>query len=109
MPWTTLKEEAEINLPHLTLTGKVEYDPGQQALTITDPTTGEEEVLSVNPTEYGYIAFPGEVFVKDWSEHQGLPAALEQAGIATVKAPITVGPFASTAYRMRLNGQEEAQ
>lgn len=108
MAWTTLKKEAEIVLPNLTLTGKVEYDPGLQALTITDPATDEEEVLSVNLTDYGYIAFPGEVFVKDWSEHQGLPAALEQAGIATVKAPITVGPFGSTAYRMRLTGQEAA-
>lgn len=108
MTWRTLKEQAEIKLPHLTLTGRVEYDAGQQALTITDRATGEEEVLSVNLTDYDYIAFPGEVFVKDWSEHQGLPAALEQAGIATVKAPITVGPFASTAYRMQLTGQEIA-
>lgn len=84
MAWTTLREEAEINLPHLTLTGKVEYEPGLQALTITDPATGEEEVLSVNLTEYGYIAFPGEVFVKDWSEHSGLAAAIQAAGIATV-------------------------
>lgn len=109
MTWRTLKEEAEIELPHLTLIGRVGYNAGLQALTITDPATGEEEVLSVNLTDYGYIAFPGEIFVKDWSEHRGLPAALEQAGIATVKAPIKVGPFSSTAYRMRLNGQGEAQ
>lgn len=30
MTWTTLKEEAAIELPCLTLTGKVEYDAGQQ-------------------------------------------------------------------------------
>lgn len=96
MTWTTLKEEAAIELPCLTLTSKVEYDAGQQ------------EVLSVNLIGYGYLAFPGEVFIKDWSEHQGLSAALEQAGIATVKAPITVGPFGSTAYRMRLTGNEAA-
>lgn len=106
MTWKTITEEAEIKLPHLTLIGKVEYNPGLQALTITDLTTGEEEVLSVNLTDYGYIAFLGEVFVKDWSEHQGMPAALEQAGIATVVAPVTVGPFGSTAYRMRLTGHE---
>ena len=78
MTWTSIKQEAEIKLPHLTLTGKVEYDSGQQALTIADPATGEEEVLSVNPTDYGYIAFPGEVFAKDRSEHRVLPVALEQ-------------------------------
>lgn len=108
MTWTTLKEVAEIEVPHFTLTGRVEYDPGLQALVITDPATGEEEVLSVNLTDYGYIAFPGGVFVRDWSEHQGLPAALEQAGIATVVAPVTVGPFDSTAYLMWLTGQEAA-
>ena len=108
MTWTTLKEEAEIKLPHLTLNGRVEYDSGLQALTVTDPTTGEEEVLSVSLAQYGYLASPGEVLVKDWSEHRGLPAALEQAGIGTISTAIIVGPFASTAYRMRLTGQEAA-
>lgn len=108
MAWTTLQERVELRLEHVTLTGAVEHAPSQNALTITCPNTAESEVLTVDLTQYGYVAFPGEVFVKDWSEHQGLAAALEQAGIGTISTAIIVGPFASTAYRMRLNGQEVA-
>ena len=108
MTWTTLREHVELLLEHVTLTGAVEHDPSHNGLTITCPDTGNSEVLTIDLTSYGNVAFPGEVFVKDWSEHQGLAAALEQAGIGTISTAIIVGPFASTAYRMRLTGQEAA-
>lgn len=107
MAWTTLQEHVELRLEHVTLTGTVEYDPSQNALTIMCPDTDESEVLTVDLTQYGYVAFPGEVFVKDWSEHSGLAGAIQAAGIATVVEQITVGPFESTAYRIRLNQADE--
>ena len=107
MTWTTLREHVELLLEHVTLTGAVEHDPSQNGLTITCPDTGESEALTVDLTSYGYVAFPGEVFVKDWSEHSGVADAIQAAGIATVVEQITIGPFESTAYRMRLAQRDE--
>lgn len=109
MAWTTLKDRVELPLEHVTLTGAVEHDPSQNALAITYPDTGQSEVLAVNRTAYGYVAFPGEAFVKDWSEHGGLAAAIQAAGIVTATKRITVDPFECTPYRMRLTQRGESQ
>lgn len=106
MTWTTIRTRTELALPHVTLTGTLAYNPGRAALIIADHDTCESEVLTVDLTVYGHLAAPGEVFVKDWSEHHGLAAALEAAGIATIVDTVTVGSFNATAYRMRLTEQE---
>lgn len=80
MAWRTLQEHLELRPEHVTLTGALDHDPPQNALTITCPDTGVPEVLTVDLTSYGYIAFPGEVFVKDWSEHSGLASVMSTAG-----------------------------
>ncbi len=109
MTWTTIRDCVELALPHVALTGVLSYNPARASLIVADHETGEAEVLSVDLTVYGYVALPGEVFVKDWSEHSGLAATLEAAGIAREVQTLRVGPFRSTAYRMELLPQAEGR
>lgn len=102
MTWKTLRDHAVLTFNDIVLEGRIEYDRSQHSLAIANPDTGEEEVLTINLLTSGYVAFPGEVFVKDWSEHSGLAAELEQAGIAEVVETVVVGPHQQRAYRMRV-------
>lgn len=98
--WTTITDSATVAYPHFTMTGPIEYDPTQSALAHVDSGTGEEEVISTDLTAHGYVPGPGEVFVKDWSEHHGFAAALQAAGLVEVLGTARVGLFSSTAYRV---------
>lgn len=103
MTWTTLRDHARLRFnTDVELEGRIEYDARQHALAIVDPTTGEEEMLTVDLLSSGYVAFPGQVFVKDWSGHHGLAHALARTGIAAFIEPVLVGPFQQTAFRMRV-------
>lgn len=62
----------------------------------------EREVISTNLISYGYITMPGEVFIKDWSEHEGLTQSLVDAGLVEIIESVKVGPFQSTAHRVRI-------
>lgn len=88
-----------------TLTGDLELRQGILVLANAhapgDDFTSTEP-LSTSLLAYGYIEFPGEVFIKDWSEHEGLAAALVDAGAGEVTETLTVGPFNSRAYRFQL-------
>lgn len=94
----------ETNL--FTLTGDLELHQGVLVLANAhapgDDFTSTEP-LSTSLIAYGYIEFPGEVFIKDWSEHEGLAAALADAGAGEITETLTVGPFNSTAYRFQLS------
>ncbi|SBN95767.1 Hypothetical protein PFR_JS9-2_1483 [Propionibacterium freudenreichii] len=109
MPWTTIRDHITLPLRHVTMTGALVCNPAHAALILVDRGTGEDEVLTVDLTAYGHVALPGEVFVKDWSEHSGLAATLEAAGIAREVQTLRVGPFRSTAYRMELLPQAEGR
>lgn len=63
---------------------------------------GRPEVLSVNLVEYGLIPPEGHVYVRDCSEHEGLPDALVEAGVAVKVRQVEFGPFDSTAWLMRV-------
>lgn len=88
-----------LRLPGFDLEGYLAYDARRGALTLTDHR-GDVEVLSVDLRADGYVAAPGEVLVKDWSEHAGLAGALIDAGVAMRTETLVVGPFASRAYRV---------
>lgn len=60
------------------------------------------ERVSVNLEAYGLVPGPGHVFIKDWSEHSGLTASLQRAGLARVIRSVVVGPFSSTAYEVEV-------
>lgn len=55
------------------------YPDGNNALQIMD--SQGPETLSVNLGHYGMNTPEGQVFVKDYSEHEGLPDALVEAGV----------------------------
>lgn len=102
MAWKTINESVTVHYPQFTMTGFIEHDPAQASLAQVDAGTGEDEVLSVDLFEYGYVPAPGEVFMKDWSEHHGFAAALQAAGVIEVVGEVHVGPFMSKAYRVRV-------
>lgn len=89
-----------LRLPEFDLEGYLTYDARRGALTLTDHH-GEVEVLSVDLWAEGYVAAPGEILVRDWSEHAGLAGALVDAGVAMRTETLVVGPLASRAYRLR--------
>ncbi|MFE4332520.1 hypothetical protein ACFRQM_24775 [Streptomyces sp. NPDC056831] len=60
------------------------------------------EYISVNLKSCGITPELGNVFIKDWSEHAGLTARLEQAGLVQPLHELTVGSFGSTAYEVEV-------
>lgn len=98
----------DLLLQDIVLSGQVTFDRDRQLLTITEPT-GDSEVLNVDLTLEGYVCFPDELILRDWSEHSGLCAALVDAGIAMRTETITVGPFDSRAYRCLVVDPEAAR
>lgn len=91
----------DLLLPDCVLTGHVVFDQARNLLKLRHPLEGDE-VLNVDLTREGYVAFPGELFLKDWSEHSGLCGALVDAGIVERLETLSVGPFDSRAYRVRV-------
>lgn len=69
----------------------------------------ERETLSVNLSAYLVELDDGEIYVKNYAEHEGLADALVTAGIATYvgtsedDARVVFGPHDTTAYRMRVS------
>lgn len=102
MTWAMHREAVSLRLGEIKLEGELHYDSVESILCLVDPETGEDEVLTVSLLRDGYVAFPGEVFVRDYSEHFGLPAALVAAGICEEVEEISVGPFDSRVVRMRV-------
>lgn len=88
---------------HWSLTGTLSeghYGDGSLALQLF--TDEGPETLTVNLIAYGLTAPPGHVFVPDYSEHAGLPAALAAAGVAVPVEAITFGPFDTAAVLMKV-------
>lgn len=88
-PLTTL------SLPELELDATCAvYDEiaGTLSLTYEDDSP---EIVSVVLSDTP--AGEGRVWIKDWSEHHGMAAALAEAGVLTVVGSTLVGPFDSTA------------
>lgn len=103
MTATVTYPDVTLRLPGHDLAGAITYDHRTQRLQLTH-LDGETEVLSIDLVLDGYVARPGEVFVKDWSEHVGLTDALTLAGIVAPSEHLEVGPFRSRAYRVRVLG-----
>ena len=102
MTWAMHREAVSLRLGEIELEGELHYDSVESSLCLVDPETGEDEVLTVSLLRDGYVAFPGQIFVRDYSEHFGLPAALVAAGICEEVEEISVGPFDSRVVRMRV-------
>lgn len=91
----------DLLLPDFILSGRITYDRRRQLLELHGPD-GDSEVLNVDLRAEGYLTFPDEVLIRDWSEHSGLAGALVDAGIAHRTETLKIGPFSSRAYRLQL-------
>ena len=96
----TEKDDITIDFGTIELTGSLQHDNEYQTLTLL--TDEGPELLSVNLLAYGFLPMPGNVFIKDWSEHEDLTARLEGAGLAKRVRKVVVGPFRSTAYEVEV-------
>jgi len=102
MPWTTIRDTATVHYPNFTMTGPLVYDTSSALLMHLEEATGDEEVLSTDLDAYGFVCGPGEAYIKDWSEHSGFTDALVAAGLVEILEVVTVGPFATRAFRVRV-------
>lgn len=98
----------DLLLSEIVLTGRVAFDRARQLLTLTEPS-GDAEVLNVDLTLEGYVTFPDELIIRDWSEHSGLTSALVDAGIVMRTETLRIGPFDSRAYRVLVLDPEVAR
>lgn len=96
-----------IDFGSVTLTGLLEHDPVQNSLALL--TDEGAEIISTNLIDaYGIVPEPGNVIIKDWSEHSGLAPRLEAQGLATIVQRHAVypqgrGSYKLDAYEIRLN------
>ena len=97
----TIAEDVTISFSAITLRGDVEFIAPTRALVLTSPD-GPGEVMTTNFGSYGLNPREDTVFIKDWSEHTGLAASLEAAGVVEIVRAIDVGPFKSRAYEVRI-------
>lgn len=83
------------------------YENGVLALLLTDLTGEaldpyEQEVLTVNLGGYGMIPPRMCVYIPDYGPHQGVAAALVEAGLGTIINPVAFG--FGTGHLLRLEG-----
>ncbi|WP_424862884.1 hypothetical protein [Streptomyces sp. MMS24-I29] len=99
MPATT-KHDVTVDFGSIALTGTLDHDDEQRSLVLV--TNEGSEPISVSLQAYGLIPMPGNVFIKDWSEHTGLTARLAAAGLVRIVRNMAVGPFRSTAFEVEV-------
>lgn len=88
MALKNLCEDVALEFGESRLRGALEHDSG--LLVLRD---GSFEVLSVNLLGAIHLPWPDEVFVRDYSEHSGLPAALARTGRFEQVEAVRVGPL----------------
>lgn len=74
--------------------GESQYHDGSAALQaelVWDDGFPETSTLSVNLSQYGFVTPPGYAVIRDYSEHGGLPDALEAAGVAIKEEEVSIG------------------
>ncbi|QXV57436.1 hypothetical protein [Amycolatopsis sp. TNS106] len=81
-------------------TGDLRHDDDRRYLVLE--TQDGDERISMSLEQYSLVPEPGNVFIKDWSEHAGLTASLEAQGLVTRVHTLRVGQFRSTAYEVKV-------
>lgn len=101
MTTAAVRENVTIAFPiGLELTGALVHE---EELSLLELVTDEgPERLSISLTAYGREPDDGCVFIKGWSEHEGLAESLEEQGLVEIVDRMIVGPFGSTAYEARV-------
>lgn len=90
-----------ITFPGVDLTGTLDHDDDQRSLTLW--SEDGPECLSINLAMYGYIAPPGHIHIKDWSEHDGVAASMQSQGLVEIVETVCVGPFRLRAHLVRVS------
>jgi hypothetical protein len=93
-----------VKMKYSTLTGPVRmhrYADGTPCLLMAAGDS-RPEVLSINLTAYNLTPPEGHVYVKNYGEHEGLPDALVEAGVAEKVYEVGFGPYDATAWLMRV-------
>ena len=85
-----------------------EEGPGAMALTLWDGYGEMLATVSVNLPGYPLPEGPGWFYAKAYSENEGLPEALRDAGVLTREGITYVGPFESPVYLARLTEEYRA-
>ena len=79
-----------------TATGTVWWNDDRRVLIFEPDDNPEEyETLTINLEGYGCVPKPGEVAIKDYSEHQGLTDKLVASGLVNFEYDVFFGPFNS--------------
>ncbi|MGI8307046.1 hypothetical protein [Saccharopolyspora hattusasensis] len=94
------KENVTVDFGGIELAGSLCHDDANRSLLLE--TDEGPERISVNLDAYGLTPEPGNVFIKDWSEHAGLTARLAAAGLVRPVYALAVGRFASTVYEVEV-------
>ncbi|MBC3179867.1 hypothetical protein [Corynebacterium lujinxingii] len=89
-----------LSLPNYELTGVIRHDANLRILELIDPDTGDSEVLSITLPDHSPASEC--VFVKDYSEHRGLTAALIRVGVGVVIRELKIGCFRSRVIELRV-------
>ncbi|MER6520022.1 hypothetical protein ABT246_24605 [Streptomyces sp. NPDC001553] len=97
----TVKYDITVNLGAIELIGTLVHDDENRVLEL-ECAEGPAEPISISLQGYGLTPEPGNVFIKDWSEHAGLTARLARAGLVTPLHALTVEPYRSTAYEVQV-------
>ncbi|MFJ7280646.1 hypothetical protein [Kitasatospora sp. NPDC098663] len=98
---TTVRPDVTVDFGCIELTGALVHDNENRLLELEN-AEGPAEPISISLRAHGLIPEPGNVFIKDWSEHCGLTARLAQAGLVTPVQTLNVGPYLSTAYEVQV-------
>lgn len=96
MSTTAVRPDISIDFGSIELSGVLVHDDAQRALVLH--TDEGPEPISVNLGAYGLYPAPGQIFIKDWSEHDGLAARMSEQGLVKIIDSVRVGPFSSRAY-----------
>lgn len=96
-----------INFGSAALTGTLQYDHVNADLALlTDE--GTEQISTDLMHSHGIVSAPGNIIIKDWSEHSGLAQSLADTGLVTLIEEHTIRPhgaggYSLTAYEVQLN------
>lgn len=99
-PNIAVQDGVTVDFGPLELTGSLLHDRDHDMLKLIDDEGGEH--LATSLRAYGLVPAPGNVFIKDWSEHAGLADRLEAQGLVKKVRELSVGPFSSTAYEVEV-------
>lgn len=101
MSTTIVKKNISIPITEdFSIEGDLVHDDDQRLLYL-DTEEGPER-FSVNLEAYGAATPAGHVWIKDWSEHEGLTEELVSYAVVRIVATERFGPFSAKAHLVRV-------